>query len=151
MARTHTPTPTPKKFDASNGTARDYAGAYALADANQQTLIAQFVRAKADASRAAGTRGWCMLDEFITDGELARVAAYAIKDTDARKAEFKRLREAEAPKAKASTQADLLAGIMAGTVTSLDAPAPAPVAAPEPALDMALYQEFLAFRAARNV
>ena len=126
MARTNTQTTSPAP------TSRDWAHSYATAKTPEiaTALAAAIAQKAASSSRAT----WTRLSEYIRDGKIAHVKAFAIKDADKRKAAFAALAPKAAPKAKAMTQAELLAGLSSGAITQVPtapaAPAPAEAAAP---------------------
>ena len=128
MARTNTQT-TP-----TAPTSRDWAHSYANAkNADVAAAIATVIAQKAEGGRSS----WVRLIGYIRDGKIAHVKAFALKDADKRKAAFAALKPAAAPKAKAMTQAELLAGLSSGAITEAPALATKAPAAPAPAQEPA--------------
>ncbi len=150
MARTNTQTTSPAP------TSRDWAHSYATAKTPEiATALAAAIAQKAAASER---KTWARLSEYIRDGKIAHVKAFAIKDADKRKAAFAALAPKAAPKAKAMTQAELLAGLSSGAITQVPtkapaAPAPAPAEAAAPAQEdfaTGLASVIAAFMQSRN-
>jgi len=149
MARTNTQATTPAP------TSRDWAHSYATA--KTPAIAAALADVIAQKAAASERKTWARLSEYIRDGKIAHVKAFALKDADKRKAAFAALKPAAAPKAKAMTQAELLAGLSSGAITEAPAVAAKAPVAPAPAQEPAqedfatgLAMHIAAFMQSRN-